>query len=204
MSISSAPASASVVGARAETGAGVGVQPPAKIQQTDASEGSSSAASASASAAETGAGSSVGMSLDPNFFPPRPKSCMLPLGFQLNMIFPARDGRSKTLQRVKITNDHGYATSVGPDYLKNLYDEYIASVYGTTTLSREQYARFFIGGPMGCDICGTTANDSDIACLVFNDQFTMEPININNCIVSKNPAPIGWQEVVKMALDKLK
>ena len=46
--------------------------------------------------------------------------------------------------------------------------------------------------------------NSNIACLVFNDQFTMEPININNCIVSKNPAPIGWQEVVKMALDKLK
>ena len=46
--------------------------------------------------------------------------------------------------------------------------------------------------------------NSDIACLVFNDQFTMEPININNCIVSKNPAPIGWQEVVKMALDKIK
>tara|TARA_B100000945_G_scaffold147140_1_gene117815 strand:- start:12 stop:809 length:798 start_codon:yes stop_codon:yes gene_type:complete len=46
--------------------------------------------------------------------------------------------------------------------------------------------------------------NSNIACLVFNDQFTMEPININNCIVSKNPAPIGWQEVVKMALDKIK
>ena len=46
--------------------------------------------------------------------------------------------------------------------------------------------------------------NSDIACLVFNDQFTMEPININNCIVSKNPAPIGWQEVVKLALDKIK
>ena len=46
--------------------------------------------------------------------------------------------------------------------------------------------------------------NSDIACLVFNDQFTMEPININNCIVSKNQAPIGWQEVVKMALDKIK
>ena len=46
--------------------------------------------------------------------------------------------------------------------------------------------------------------NSDIACLVFNDQFTVERININNCIVSKNPAPIGWQEVVKMALDKIK
>ena len=46
--------------------------------------------------------------------------------------------------------------------------------------------------------------NSDVACLVFNDQFTMEPININNCIVSKNPAPIGWQEVVKMALEKIK
>ena len=46
--------------------------------------------------------------------------------------------------------------------------------------------------------------NSNIACLVFNDQFLMEPININNCIVSKQSAPFGWEEVVKMALEKIK
>ena len=46
--------------------------------------------------------------------------------------------------------------------------------------------------------------NSNIACLVFNDQFLMEPININNCIVSKQSAPLGWEEVVKMALEKIK
>ena len=46
--------------------------------------------------------------------------------------------------------------------------------------------------------------NSDIPCLVFNDKFTMEKININNCIVSKKPAPEGWEEVVKLALDKIK
>ena len=46
--------------------------------------------------------------------------------------------------------------------------------------------------------------NSDIPCLVFNDKFTMEKININNCLVSKKPAPEGWEEVVKLALDKIK
>ena len=46
--------------------------------------------------------------------------------------------------------------------------------------------------------------NSDIPCLVFNDKFTMEKINIDNCLVSKNPAPEGWEEVVKLALDKIK
>ena len=46
--------------------------------------------------------------------------------------------------------------------------------------------------------------NSDIPCLVFNDKFTMEKINIDNCIVSKKPAPEGWEEVVKLALDKIK
>ena len=44
---------------------------------------------------------------------------------------------------------------------------------------------------------------SDIPCLVFNDQFTLDEININNCLVSKNSAPEGWSEVVKMALEKI-
>ena len=46
--------------------------------------------------------------------------------------------------------------------------------------------------------------NSDIPCLVFNDKFTMEKININNCLVSKKSAPEGWEEVVKLALDKIK
>ena len=46
--------------------------------------------------------------------------------------------------------------------------------------------------------------NSDFPCLVFNDKFTLEKININNCIVSKKPAPEGWEEIVKMALDKIK
>tara|TARA_Y100000996_G_scaffold263978_1_gene207714 strand:+ start:117 stop:923 length:807 start_codon:yes stop_codon:yes gene_type:complete len=45
--------------------------------------------------------------------------------------------------------------------------------------------------------------NSDFPCLVFNDKFLMDTININNCIVSKNLAPKGWQEVVKMALEKI-
>ena len=44
---------------------------------------------------------------------------------------------------------------------------------------------------------------SDIPCLVFNDQFTLDEININNCLVSKNSAPEGWSEVIKMALEKI-
>ena len=46
--------------------------------------------------------------------------------------------------------------------------------------------------------------NSDFPCLVFNDKFTLEKININNCIVSKKPAPEGWEEIVKIALDKIK
>ena len=46
--------------------------------------------------------------------------------------------------------------------------------------------------------------NSDFPCLVFNDKFTLEKININNCMVSKKPAPEGWEEIIKMALDKIK
>ena len=44
---------------------------------------------------------------------------------------------------------------------------------------------------------------SDIPCLVFNDNFKLDKININNCLVSKNSSPTGWAEVVKLALDKI-
>ena len=45
--------------------------------------------------------------------------------------------------------------------------------------------------------------NSDIACLVFNEKFKLDTLNINNCLVSKKPAPDGWEEVVKMALEKI-
>ena len=44
---------------------------------------------------------------------------------------------------------------------------------------------------------------SDIACLVFNEKFKLDTLNINNCLVSKKSAPEGWEEVVKMALEKI-
>ena len=45
--------------------------------------------------------------------------------------------------------------------------------------------------------------NSDIACLVFNEKFKLDTLNIKNCLVSKKPAPEGWEEVVKMALEKI-
>ena len=43
----------------------------------------------------------------------------------------------------------------------------------------------------------------DIPCLVFNDQFTQDKINIDNLIVSNKPSPEGWADVIKTALAKL-
>ena len=45
--------------------------------------------------------------------------------------------------------------------------------------------------------------NSDIACLVFNEKFKLDTLNIKNCLVSKKPAPEGCEEVVKMALEKI-
>ena len=45
--------------------------------------------------------------------------------------------------------------------------------------------------------------NSDIGCLVFNEKFKLDTLNIKNCLVSKKPAPEGWEEVVKMALEKI-
>ena len=45
--------------------------------------------------------------------------------------------------------------------------------------------------------------NSDVTCLVFNDQIKMDQININNLIVSNKPSPEGWADVVKKALVKL-
>ena len=43
----------------------------------------------------------------------------------------------------------------------------------------------------------------DIPCLVFNDQFIQDQINIENLIFSNKPSPEGWADVIKTALVKL-
>ena len=43
----------------------------------------------------------------------------------------------------------------------------------------------------------------DIPCLVFNDKFKLDQINIDNLIFSNQPSPEGWADVVKKALVKL-
>ena len=43
----------------------------------------------------------------------------------------------------------------------------------------------------------------DVPCLVFNDQFKLDKINIDNLIFSNKPSPEGWADVIKKALAKL-
>ena len=45
--------------------------------------------------------------------------------------------------------------------------------------------------------------NSDIPCLVFNDHFKLDQINIENLIISNKPSPEGWSDVIKKALAKL-
>ena len=45
--------------------------------------------------------------------------------------------------------------------------------------------------------------NSDLPCLVFNDQFKKDQINIDNLIISNRPSPEGWADVIKKALVKL-
>ena len=44
---------------------------------------------------------------------------------------------------------------------------------------------------------------SDYPCLVFNDEFTLDEIPINNLIITNKPSPQGWADVIKMALVKI-
>ncbi len=46
--------------------------------------------------------------------------------------------------------------------------------------------------------------NADIACLVFNDQFKQDLINLDNLIVSNKPSPEGWADVIKTALVKIR
>jgi len=43
----------------------------------------------------------------------------------------------------------------------------------------------------------------DIPCLVFNDKFKLDQINIDNLIFSNRPSPEGWADVIKKALVKI-
>ena len=43
----------------------------------------------------------------------------------------------------------------------------------------------------------------DIPCLVFNDKFKLDQINIDDLIFSNKPSPEGWADVIKKALVKL-
>ena len=45
--------------------------------------------------------------------------------------------------------------------------------------------------------------NSDVPCLVFNDLFKLDKINIDNLIFSNKPSPEGWADVIKTALLKL-
>ena len=45
--------------------------------------------------------------------------------------------------------------------------------------------------------------NSELTCLVFNDQFKLDKINIDNLIFSNKPSPEGWADVIKMALEKI-
>ncbi len=46
--------------------------------------------------------------------------------------------------------------------------------------------------------------NSDIPCLVKNDKFLNKNLQIKNLIISKQAAPEGWVEIVKLALEKIK
>ena len=45
--------------------------------------------------------------------------------------------------------------------------------------------------------------NADIPCLVFNDKFKQDQINLDNLIVSNKPSPEGWADVIKIALAKV-
>ena len=46
--------------------------------------------------------------------------------------------------------------------------------------------------------------NSDIPCLVKNNKFINKDLQIKNLIISKQIAPEGWVEIVKLALEKIK
>ena len=45
---------------------------------------------------------------------------------------------------------------------------------------------------------------SDYPCLVKNDNFDSSLVNIENLIKSSEPSPLGWADVIKTAIQKIK
>ena len=46
--------------------------------------------------------------------------------------------------------------------------------------------------------------ETDYSCLVKNDNFDSSLINIDNLIKSSKPSPLGWADVIKTAIQKIK
>ena len=111
---------------------------------------------------------------------------------------PDKGGDANTFQQI----NEAYET-LGNSNKKQQYD-----MFGTTGNQNPRTQTWEFGGDFPNDI-GDIFNDldmlknSDIACLVFNEKFKLDTLNINNCLVSKKSAPEGWEEVVKMALEKI-
>ena len=47
-------------------------------------------------------------------------------------------------------------------------------------------------------------SETDYSCLVKNDNFDTSLINIDNLIKSSKPSPLGWADVIKTAIQKIK
>ena len=45
--------------------------------------------------------------------------------------------------------------------------------------------------------------NSDFPCLIKNDNFDHKNVNINNLIISNKPSPMGWADVIKIAMEKI-
>ena len=46
--------------------------------------------------------------------------------------------------------------------------------------------------------------ETDYSCLVKNDNFDSSLVNIDNLIKSSEPSPLGWADVIKTAIQKIK
>ena len=91
----------------------------------------------------------------------------------------------------------------GPS-LKKLDHELKKNNLAPSELGKGRNVWYCIGMSIARDTARSVAlHDCDIPCLVFNDQFKQDQINIDNLIVSNKPSPEGWADVIKTALVKL-
>ena len=88
--------------------------------------------------------------------------------------------------------------------LKKLDQELKKKDLSPNELGKGRNVWYCIGMSIARDTARSVAlHDCDIPCLVFNDQFKLDQINIDNLIFSNKPSPEGWADVIKKALDKL-